>query len=360
MKGVAAQALNGPPRQEETRLPACTAAAPPRAAPVSIMKFSPSLAAPVLAAGLVLGLGGCTERDGEFITVGTAPAGGTFYVVGNAIASVLDANSGDHGWRVSTQGTQGSNVNIRLLVDKEIELGMSNAAITYFAVRGEGHWDQPMEVRSVMTMAPNVALFLTPASSEVESIADLAGKRVVIGPAGAGFETFVSLILEGHGVSMDDITPLEATQAAAVDMLADGSAAAAFLGGGIPVASISQAVATQNIRFVPFDPEVREQLIAEFPFFRPAVIPGGTYTGHDEDFHGLDVGSMHLITAASMDEELVYNLTKTLYENREQVEHPAGRSINPDNVTRPTGTDFHPGAIRYFQEIGIWPEAGGE
>jgi len=326
------------------------------------MKFSSLLATPALAAGLVLGLGGCSDRDGQFITIGTAPAGGTFYVVGNAIASVLDANAGEHGWRVSTQATQGSNVNIRLLVDEEIELGMSNAAITYFAVRGENYWDEPMEVLSVMTMAPNIALFLTPAGSDVETIADLAGKRVVIGPAGAGFETFVSLILEGHGVSMDDITPLEANQSAAVDMLADGSAAAAFLGGGIPVASISQAVATQDIRFVPFDPGVREQLIADYPFFRPATIPGGTYTGHDEDFHGLDVGSMHLITAASLDEELVYQLTKTLYENREQVaqQHPAGRSINPDNVTRPTGTNFHPGAIRYFQEIGIWPAADGE
>lgn len=322
------------------------------------MKFPTLFATPALAAGLVLGLGGCSDRGGQFITIGTAPAGGTFYVVGNAMASVLDANAGEHGWRVSTQATQGSNVNIRLLVDQEIELGMSNAAITYFAVRGENYWDEPMEVRSVMTMAPNVALFLTPAGSDVETIADLVGKRVVIGPAGAGFETFVSLILEGHGVTMDDITPLEANQAAAVDMLADGSAAAAFLGGGIPVAAISQAVATQNIRFVPFDPEVRDQLVADYPFFRPAVIPGGTYTGHDEDFHGLDVGSMHLITAASLDEDLVYELTKTLYENREQVaqQHPAARSINPDNVTRPTGTEFHPGAIRYFQEIGIWPE----
>ena len=303
-------------------------------------------------------LSACAEGDGRFVTIGTAPPGGTFYVVGNAIASVLDANSGEAGWRVSTQGTQGSNVNIRLLVDGEIELGMSNAAITYFAVRGEGHWDEPMEVRSVMTMAPNVALFLTPAGSDVRTIADLAGKRVVIGPAGAGFETFVSLILEGHGVSMDDLTPLEATQSAAVEMLADGSAAAAFLGGGIPVAAISQAVATQAIRFVPFDPEVRGQLIADYPFFRPAMIPGGTYSGHDEDFHGLDVGSMHLITAASLDEELVYELTRVLYENREQVaqQHPAARSINPDNVTRPTGTGFHPGAIRYYQEIGIWPD----
>lgn len=317
----------------------------------------------VLAAAVALAFnGGCADGGGQFITVGTAPAGGTFFVVGSAIGEVLAANSGDQNWRVSTQATQGSNVNIRLLVDGELELGMSNAAITYFAVRGEGQWTEPQEVRSVMTMAPNIALFITPSNSGIETIADLKGKRVVIGPAGAGFETFVSLILKGHGLSMEDLTPLEANQAAAVEMLADGSAAAAFLGGGIPVASISTATSTQDIRFVPFDPAVRDQLVEDYPFFRPATIPADTYRGQSEDFEGLDVGSMHLITAADLDEELVYQMTRVLYENRDQVaeRHPAGRSINPANVVRPTGTDFHPGAIRYYKEIGIWPDDAGE
>jgi len=71
----------------------------------------------------------------------------------------------------------------------------------------------------------------------------------------------------------------------------------------------------------------------------------------------LDVGSMHLITSAGVDENLVYNVTKTLFEQRESVieKHAAGRSINPNNVVRDTGTEFHPGAIRFYQEIGIWP-----
>jgi hypothetical protein len=94
----------------------------------------------------------------------------------------------------------------------------------------------------------------------------------------------------------------------------------------------------------------------EFQFFRPATIPAGTYRGLDADYHGLDVGSMHLITSTEADEELVYQLTKTLYENRDQVvaKHPAGRAINPKNAARDTGTLFHPGARRYYKEIGIW------
>ena len=73
----------------------------------------------------------------------------------------------------------------------------------------------------------------------------------------------------------------------------------------------------------------------------------------------MNVGNMHLITRASLDEDTAYAFTKALYENRAEVvkKHPAGRAINPKNIVRDTGTPFHPGAIRYFKEIGIWPDA---
>ena len=91
--------------------------------------------------------------------------------------------------------------------------------------------------------------------------------------------------------------------------------------------------------------------------FRTATIPANTYRGQIESFKGLDVGSMHFITAKHTDENLVYNVTKIIYENRERVieKHAAGRAINPNNVIRDTGTEFHPGAIRFYREIGIWP-----
>ncbi|MYF18827.1 MAG: C4-dicarboxylate ABC transporter, partial [Gemmatimonadetes bacterium] len=83
-----------------------------------------------------------------------------------------------------------------------------------------------------------------------------------------------------------------------------------------------------------------------------------TYRGQAEDFAGMNVGSMHLITRASLSEDTVYNFTKTLYERRAEVvkKHPAGRAINPKNIVRDTGTPFHPGAIKYFKEIGIWQD----
>ena len=296
----------------------------------------------------------------KFLSVGTAPPGGAFFVVGGAIAQVVSNHTGELKWAVSAEATKGTQENIRRLARGELEFALANAAISYFAVRGEGAWKGEQPIRVVMTLAPNVALFITPESSGVKTLSDLKGKRAVVGPAGAGFAYFLEPILNAHGVSYEDFTPLNNTQAGAVDMLADGSAAAAFLGGAVPTASITRASASQNIFFIPFDDTAKQSLFENYPFFNPVVIPSGTYRGQDEPFHGMNVGAMHLITAVDLDAETVYQFTKVLYEHRAEVVkiHPAGKAINPKNVVKDTGTPFHPGAIRYYKEIGIWHDAG--
>lgn len=314
--------------------------------------------------GLLSGCGGSGDsgEKRQFLSVGSAPTGGTFFVVGGAIAQAVSKNAGDLPWQVTAEATKGSQENIRRLASGELDFALANAAITYFAVRGQGAWEKPYPMRTVMTLAPNVAFFITPKSSGIRSIAELKGKRVVVGPAGAGFDYFLKPILQAHGVTYDDFTPLNNTQSGAVDMLADGSAAAAFLGGGVPTASITQACASQKIFFVPLDEAAKQHLFETYPFFNPATIPAKTYRGQTEPYEGMNVGAMHLIASADKDEETVYQFTRLLYQNREQVVkvHPAGKAINPKNVVKNTGTPFHPGAIRFYREIGIWPDDASE
>lgn len=323
----------------------------------SLSRLVASLAVAVAVAACGASPGG--DGPGRvFLSTGTAPPGGAFFVVGSALAEVINEYGGEHGFSVTAEATSGSQENIRRLASGELDFALSNAAITYFAVRGESGWDRAYPARAVMTLAPNVAMFVAPADAGIETLDQLRGRRVTVGPAGAGFEYFVQPLLEAHGVTYDDFSPLNATQQGAVDMLTDGSADAAFLGGAVPTASITQAAASMDVVFIPFDDAATQQLADRYVFFRSATIPADTYRGQTEAFEGLDVGSMHLITAADADEELVYTVTKLLYDNRERVveKHAAGRAINPSNVVRDTGTEFHPGAIRYYTEIGIWPE----
>ena len=87
-----------------------------------------------------LGFLGCETSSTEFITLGTAPLGGAFVPVGNAIATTVDENKGDLNWVVSSSATKGTQENIRSLESGDLEVAMANAAISYFAVRGEGAW----------------------------------------------------------------------------------------------------------------------------------------------------------------------------------------------------------------------------
>lgn len=329
--------------------------------------FAASLAAILIA--------GCSSPENEgapgaassgtgkrFLSMGTAPPGGAFFVVGGALAEVLDENKGTNGWSITAEATKGTQENIRRLSRGELDLALANAAITYFAVRGEEGWEQKHDVKGVMTLAPNVALFLTPKGSGLTKMADLRGKRVVIGPAGAGFEYFLRPILAAHGLSLNDFTPLNATQSGAVDMLADGSADAVFVGGAVPTGSITQAATSQDINFIRFEPQAVDQLVAQYPFFEKVTVPAGTYKGMDADFPTLNVGSMHLIAAGNADDEMVYQVAKTLWENRAEVveKHAAGKAINEKVVIKDPGTPFHPGAIRLYREIGIWPEQAAQ
>jgi TRAP transporter TAXI family solute receptor len=310
--------------------------------------------------GDATGDGGSSSGKRTFVTVGTAPDGGAFAPVGNAIANVVAENKGDLNWQVTPSGTKGTQENIRKLAAGEIEFGMSNAGIAYAAINGEGAWGKPFEVRSVCTLAPNVGVFVTTKSTGIKTIADLKGKRVVLGPSGAGFDYFLKPLLKAHGLSYDDLTVLNGNYFSAGDMISDGKADAAFMGGAIPIPAVTQLCSSQDVVFVELEEGIADKL-AE-PYYFPVPIPADKYSDLDADFQGLNVGNMQLVTYSTVDEELVYNFTKVLYTNRAKVaeKHPAGKALNPKNAVRDTGVPFHPGAIRFYKEAGIWPGSSAD
>jgi uncharacterized protein len=314
---------------------------------------------------LLFGCNGSSQSGGgkrEFISVGTAPAGGVFYTVGSAVCEVVNENRDVLNWRVNAESTGGSMENIRLLSQGKLQFAMSNSSITYFAVRGSEGWETKHDVKSVIGLFPNIAMFVTLADSGIESVSDLKGKTVFLGPEGAGFEFFVKPILAAHGLTLNDVNGRFGSQQSAVDLLGDGAVAAAMIGGGTPNPALSQMAQANAIRLVPYDEQAKAQLISEYLFFEEAVIPGGTYKGIDADYKGLNVGSAQLITHASVNEQMVYDFVKLVYEQRGKIaeRHRAALNIRPETAAKPNGIDYHPGAERYFREIGIWPEADGQ
>ena len=317
-----------------------------------------------LVAATLSGFCGCKNPDAagdgsgqrEYITLGTATPGGAFVPVGNAIANTVESNKGDLNWVVGSKETSGTQENIRNLESGDLQIAMSNAAISYFAVRGEGAWKTKHEVRTIATIAPNVGVFVTTEGTGIKSIADLKNKRVVLGPPGAGFNYFLEPLLKAHGIEYSDLTVLHSGYLAIPGMIADGKADAAFMGGAIPIPAATQLCSSQDVVFLKFDETAVEKL-KEYPFYFNVPIPADKYSDLDEDLMGINVGNMQLLSHANVSEDTIYNFTKLMYENREAIakQHPAGKALNPKNITRDTGTPFHPGAIKFYKEAGIWP-----
>jgi len=276
--------------------------------------------------------------------------GGAFHIVGRAMVDVLNQHKQDPDWDFAEVQTSGSLENIRLITEGKLDMALANAATTYFAAQ-EGF---PME--ALMTLAPNVAFFVTRKGSGIQTLADLKGRNIMIGPENAGFHYFLLPILVAHDADFNGLNPFYGTQAEAVEKLANGSIDAAFLGGAVPTESITTACKKMNdILFVPFDPIASRILREQFQFYDSALVKAGVYPGKTEDFECLNVGSMHLIASRHLNADFVYQVIKTLYENRQEIidKHPAGRYLEPNAVAMDTGTPFHPGALRFFEEKGV-------
>jgi len=298
------------------------------------------------------GCGGGGSNSSQFISIGTATQGGAFYQVGAAIANVLNDGKDKGGWKKATaEATAGSLENLRRLEAGDIQIGMSNSSISYLAVRGEGGFDKKYDVKSLMTLFPLIAMFVTRADSGVKTIKDLEGKRVVIGPEGAGFEHFVRPIVEAHGVDWETLDVTYASFSQSVGFLQDKNAEAAFLGGGMKSPAITNAATSIDVSLIPYDEDAKQRLVDKFPSFNHVVVPANTYKGQTEDYQGLNVGSAQLLVRADAPDEFVKTAIEIIWNKRKTIAetHAAGKSINAKNVSRYTGVEFHPAAAEYYK-----------
>ena len=294
------------------------------------------------------------------IKIASSPVGGGYYPMGAAIAQVL----GTHlpGVLATNEATSGSAQNLRMLDGGELHFGLANASVTLPAVKGLEPFEKQFPVRAVISLHASVNLFVALENNGLSEFSDFDGKRVAVGPAGGGWDSFTRPILAAHGVSYADIRPVYEGQSNAITMLTDRIVDAVQVAGSIPHAPILAASATHNLAYVEFDEASLDALREQYPTIQKYMIPGGTYEGMDSDFWAVDAGTCQLIVRADADPDFVYLIAKTIYENRammaELVRH--GAEITPERAAMDIGIPYHEGSLRYFEEIGILnPDSNG-
>ena len=292
--------------------------------------------------------------DGQFISIATGGTSGTYYPLGGAIAKIFNDNI--EGVTANAQSTGASVENVGLVQKGETEVAFIQSDITFYAAEGIENFDAAVEnIRGMAMLYPEVVQIVANAGAGINSIEDLAGKRVAVGAPGSGTEANARQILAAHGISYDDLAKADYLSfAEASDQLKDNHIDAAFVTAGLPTSALVEVSTSNDIVVVPIAKEKIDELAAEYPFYIEVTIPGGTYRGNDEDALATAVMAM-LVVPEDLDEELMYQMTKNLFEQRQVIidTHERGNDITLETAVEGMPIELHPGAARYYEEMGI-------
>jgi TRAP transporter TAXI family solute receptor len=286
----------------------------------------------------------------DHLLIGTASPGGTYYVYGEGLAKILTRALDLPVVRLATEGpTQ----NIELLEAGEAKLGFVTIGIALQAWNSTGVWVGKKPARSMRAMFPMYDTpfqFLVLQESGIRSIAEIAGKRVGIGPRGGTsavyFPEFFNTLKVATTLVFGEWAEL-ATQVhqRTLDVLA--------VGAGVPFPSFVELEAKDKVRYIPFDSDQISTLRLAMPELTPSRIPAGAYPSLLRPYQTLGLYNF-AVAHMELPDDLVYDVVRAVFENHEEMleAHAAAAATVPANVDRNSFLPLHPGAIRYYRQIG--------
>lgn len=318
------------------------------------------------AAGGAVGQGACTAEaasgavpEGKLrMVIGTGGTGGVFFPYGGGLARILTERMADA--EATAEETGGSVDNMKLVGAGDADIGFSTVDSAYDAVLGQGAYQDTGAIPAC-TIAVLYTSFVHVVASEasgINSVEDMAGKRISVGSAGSSTEGAADRVLEAAGLDPQaDITRDNLSVAESVAAMKDQKIDAFFWIGGLPTGAVTDLVSTPNIavKFIPTSQYV-DAIVAQYgPVYRAFDLPAGTYAGVDEPVPGIGIGNIIFVNAA-MPEQQVYDILTAMFDNLAEVQevHPEAAKLSLETAATGSSIPFHPGAIRFYTERGVW------
>ncbi len=306
----------------------------------------------------VLSVSPLFAAEQRFISIGTGGLTGVYYPTGGAICRLLNRNREEHGIRCSVESTGGSIFNLNTIRNGELDFGVAQSDWQFHAYSGSSKFKEAganRKLRAVFSIHSEPFTLMARKDSGIKSFDDLKGKRVNIGNPGSGQRGTMEILMARKGLAVSDLAL--ASELKAVEQsgaLCDGLIDAMVYTVGHPNASIKEASTVCDAVLIPVTGPVVDELIAGNPYYAKAVIPGGMYRGTDSDTPTFGVKAT-LVTSADVDETIVYELVKTVFENLDTFRklHPAFEHLEKEDMLKGNSAPFHKGAVRYFKEAGL-------
>lgn len=310
----------------------------------------------ILAAALVLT--SCSNSGYRYFSIATASTGGTYYPIGVGMGNLWTEKLIDQGIRATGQSSAGSVENIDLLQKEEAQLAILQALIGDQAYNGSGIYEGRTyrDLRSITMLWPNVEHFvLLKSRIKTGTIADIKGNSFSVGPKASGTEQSTLALMKGIGLTTADISPEYLGYDDTISAIRDGRLEGGSLPAGTPVTAITDMYAS-GVRADVLDvtDEQLEEINRHYNVFFRFDIPKGTYPRKSEEIHTI-AQSNFLAADKNLEEDMVYLLTKTLYENLDVMYevHNSARAMSLENALEGISIPLHIGAYRYYKEQGL-------
>jgi len=283
----------------------------------------------------------------------TGGTSGTYYPFGGAVAQVIGQRYPEV--RIRVQSTGASAANIRLIAEKEVDIALVQNDVMHYAYTGTVLF-KTGKITNFLTLATvytEVCQVITKADGSINSIADLKGKRVSVGDAGSGVEANTIQILEAYGMTFKDISVQNLSFAESAAALKDRKIDAFFVTAGIPTTAIIELSSTNPIKVLSIDPDKADALIKNYPFYVNFTIPADTYKNQPEAVNTVAVKATFIVRA-DLPVDTVYHITKAIFEGQADIAeaHAKGKEFNIQEAVKGVSVPFHPGAEKYFREVG--------
>jgi TRAP transporter TAXI family solute receptor len=311
----------------------------------------------VVAVLAAFGLATGHAQDKKRISIGTGGTGGVYYPLGGGLAAALSKYV--PGVEATAEVTAGSVANMQLIGAGKSELAFTMADTAWDAYNGlEKFKDKKVPLRTLAVFYPNRMQVVSIEGKGIEKFADLKGKRVSTGAPASGTEVMALRLIEAHGLDPNkDMTRERLSVAESVNALKDRKIDAFFWVGGVPTPAITDLSATPGIKVKMVDHgEGAEAMRKKFgPIYVKNRILANAYPGETRETTNVDVWNL-LVVPENTDEKLVYEITKTLFEKKDELVkvHKDAAFLDLGNqMTGASPIPFHPGALRYFREKGL-------
>ncbi len=293
----------------------------------------------------------------RYVSIGTGAITGVYYPAGGAICRLLNRGRKAHGIRCSVESTGGSVSNLNAIRNGVIDFGIVQSDWQYNAYNGTGFFaDQKpfKELRSVFSLYTETFTLAVSEKSGIKKLDDILNKRINFGPQGSGMYATMEVLMSVKGwnkQSFANITYLQPSEQPKA--LCDDKIDVMIYASGNPNGVLQEATQTCKVRIIPIDRETIDKLVQVNSFYVKAIVPGGMYAGNPNNIDTFGVKAT-IVTSEKNNSEVVYNLTKAVFENFDNFKtlHPVFSNLKKEDMIKEgNSAPIHAGTVKYFKEV---------